>query len=386
MKTYRIGYGLFVALLLGFALLMQDRYMMAMLFSFTLLPLVSLLFLVISFHKVSLVGKPQPQTIQKGVEHVIQVQIEQNGGLLCPYVSLPLLDSMNVTKQQNASYAFALPPKTHKKIQTSVQFDYCGYYQIGYQTVYAMDFLKLFRLRKPASAVYEYLVLPHIHSVYLPATYAQLSARLLKAMAFGQPDELDVIDYRQYEQQDDMRHIHWKLSSKNQHLIVKRYAAQTQIPINMVLDLAQTHAPLDQQAALLDRMLDAAVSLLSHYIMQDAAVTLWYATTQPHCQPIDSVQAFQSFYHQTPQLGFHGQIPFVQLCSYLDFSDCHEALLLLLTPSVDSPLLERVKGLMAQKVHILLVDFSLSAIDSDLADIIRQLPCVSYCRFEQLYA
>ena len=50
-------------------------------------------------------------------------------------------------------------------------------------------------------------------------------------------DNSDVFDLRNYNEHDNMKKIHWKLSSKSDELIVKKYASYERTQSLIALDL-----------------------------------------------------------------------------------------------------------------------------------------------------
>lgn len=93
----------------------------------------------------------------------------------------------------------------------------------------------------------------------------------------------DLFALRDYQPQDDMRHIDWKATARAQGLIVREFTAEDERRITIQLDTRQNGASEKKDfAERFERGVTFAASLVSHFITERAEVSLALGTERGH--------------------------------------------------------------------------------------------------------
>ena len=85
----------------------------------------------------------------------------------------------------------------------------------------------------------------------------------------------DLLTLRDYQQQDDLRHIDWKATARGQRLIVREFSAEDERRVTIAFDTRLEATPDDKEiAARFERGVVLAASLVAHFIDEQAEVRL----------------------------------------------------------------------------------------------------------------
>lgn len=84
----------------------------------------------------------------------------------------------------------------------------------------------------------------------------------------------DLFSMRDYQPQDDLRHIDWKATARSRRLTVREFTSEDERRITIVLDTRLPSAPDDEMKGRFERGVVQAASLLNHFIDERAEVRL----------------------------------------------------------------------------------------------------------------
>lgn len=104
-----------------------------------------------------------------------------------------------------------------------ISLQHCGYYEICIHQIYCYDILQCLFIKKSSSQIEKIYVFPH---------FVPIDMKLQETIGYHQEsqdyspyqkgdDYSEVFDLRPYHENDSLRHIHWKASSKKGELFVK---------------------------------------------------------------------------------------------------------------------------------------------------------------------
>ena len=91
----------------------------------------------------------------------------------------------------------------------------------------------------------------------------------------------DLHSLREYQPQDDVRHIDWKATARARHLVVREFASEDERRVHIVLDTRVRGGDgedASQLAARFERGVANAASLAAHFIDEQAEVRLTLGT------------------------------------------------------------------------------------------------------------
>jgi uncharacterized protein (DUF58 family) len=84
----------------------------------------------------------------------------------------------------------------------------------------------------------------------------------------------DLHSLREYQPHDDVRHIDWKATARQKHLIVREFTAEDERRVHVVLDTFVEGAGDPEALARFERAVTLAASLLTHFVEERAEVRL----------------------------------------------------------------------------------------------------------------
>jgi uncharacterized protein (DUF58 family) len=84
----------------------------------------------------------------------------------------------------------------------------------------------------------------------------------------------DLFSMRDYQPQDDLRHIDWKATARSRRLTVREFTSEDERRITIVLDTRLPHAASSDVAERFERGVVQAASLIKHFVDERAEVRL----------------------------------------------------------------------------------------------------------------
>jgi uncharacterized protein (DUF58 family) len=84
----------------------------------------------------------------------------------------------------------------------------------------------------------------------------------------------DLFSMRDYQPQDDLRHIDWKATARSRRLTVREFTSEDERRITIVLDTRLPETPAAEMAERFERGVIQAASLLKHFVDERAEVRL----------------------------------------------------------------------------------------------------------------
>ena len=171
----------------------------------------------------------------------------------------------------------------------------CGEVEISCRSVKAYDFLKLFVKELETPAPVSTVVYPKRKR--LQVRLSRSSAGVSKDTGMIQNrrgnDPSEIFDLREYTPGDDIRSIHWKLSSKTENLILRQ--ASDPVHYNMVLmpDFGQNQLENKKAAEQINAVMGYAIALGEELLRQRVVFGVAFPTT--HGLRLYEVQSEQEF-------------------------------------------------------------------------------------------
>lgn len=135
-------------------------------------------------------------------------------------------------------YPFSLAPGKSVTCQVPVSFGICGCYQAQGVCLESSDFGGFVSKRRPIRLQSEVIILPQL--LPLKEELEQLYAgeqleEVVEKHEIGQ-DPNEILNVREYQQGDRLQTIHWKLSAKEQRLMIKEFARMSGNAFRLFVD------------------------------------------------------------------------------------------------------------------------------------------------------
>lgn len=224
MKWDRIGaiarYVLAVLLLVGLYLSTGNQWILGLLLFLLLLLLVSLAVNLYLRKKVQ-VRILLPTTAAKGAACMGSIQLENKAWLPASKLYCKVGMINDLTREENLlELISAIGPGREHRRDFLMESAYCGRVYVYVQSVQILDYFGLFTLRVPVKASARITILPELFSCdVVPSPVSAVSDD--STVPRRGDDRTEVFQLREYQSGDDIRQIHWKLSSKLDTLLLK---------------------------------------------------------------------------------------------------------------------------------------------------------------------
>lgn len=148
-----------------------------------------------------------------------------------------------------------------------------GYLRVETGEAALWDALGLFRLRCVPPAGEEVMIAPRLARVHLCRAEARLglSDSLLYSQHRAGQDVSELFALHEYRSGDDLRRVHWKLSSKLDQMMVREFGLPVGQPVTVLLE---SRLPAGEEGDGLSACFDAAASLGAELLRQEIAYDL----------------------------------------------------------------------------------------------------------------
>ncbi len=230
-------YPLFFVLSLIFAQLLR-RPVSHMLFVFVLLlPIASILWLIAARICIRTAFRPSETTVGKHSTVRFYASVTNICPLPFAFVTarMSLPDKRGV-RCEAKDITLSLLPFCTCRMEEIAEFAYRGKYHVGIECLYVYDLFHAICIRIPCHSSADICVLAR--RLELPRrTDSRVSPDGTRTVGGFGGDGVDTADIRLYEAGDSVRHIHWKLSSKSEELIVKDITRAEGTDVTVICDL-----------------------------------------------------------------------------------------------------------------------------------------------------
>lgn len=190
-------------------------------------------------------------------------------------------------------------PKNSQTLTVRVSYKHYGSMSIDIQKVKIFDILKIIRRRiklKEASSKAKIVIFPdHIPIENKINDYSEsgLESDTYSKTKKGD-DPSEIFDIHTYNEGDKISRIHWKLSAKQDELMVKDYSLPITNGVLLVIDfsgIAHDSSALDR----MDTMIDAVTAVSMHLAEHDTAHTLLWCANNSEGYVKHQVTDFDSY-------------------------------------------------------------------------------------------
>jgi len=293
-----------IAMLIFFIAVYESEMTYMALYSVLVLPVISLVFTLISKRRFSVEENLSENSVVKGEQVLYTFRVKNNSFLPCVNVRIRFkANSAAIETDFKDKYFHIMPFKSHESI-FNVGAKYRGIYEIGVANILLFDFLGLFKFEQSHGKILELIVLPRVrHLEGLPLSTA--SQGLETAKRITQEEDYSVIsDLRKYQPTDGYKKIHWKVSAKRNELISKNYQALKRNTAALILDNSLVRGRENGSThAMEDTIMESYVSVLAHCSRLQFLTSLEFMGAEQ-----EAIGGFEYLYSVASQIKFgrHG--------------------------------------------------------------------------------
>lgn len=304
MAVYRIIYGVVLAAAVIFSQSYAGHLSSVLLITVLLLPCISLLMAVVCRAAFKLRFDDKQELICKGQE--IYMRISAVNRFIFPCSAMAIDVSLpDKPENKKGSMVFSLAPLQKRILNLTVPNEYRGEYEFSLNRVFFYDVLKLFRLSKKLKLKKNILVTPRLFDVQGGQSDFSVTDDDTRFTAIGAVSgERSYV--RKYSEGDDVRRIHWKLSSKQEDYMVWQSTKGQASDITVLCDM--TDAGAHAADAVLETAL--AVCLFNLKRGRSSVICLYDPDMQgTRCIPVTSFDTLQEAQQLTARLNTYAGNP-----------------------------------------------------------------------------
>ena len=197
--------------------------LLVLLLAAVLLPLVGWGAAALAARRVN-VQLASPTTASKGAAVRVQASFANDSRLPLAQVRADMAVRNLLTGRESlVPVAVALPPRSQVEVPVNLTSDFCGRIECTVRSVRLFDPFRMFCRSMTSAAERRLTVMPDLHEAHLRDVYAAspLSDTTVFSPYVRGSDLSEVFGLREYEEGDELRRIHWKLSEKIDQMIVR---------------------------------------------------------------------------------------------------------------------------------------------------------------------
>lgn len=267
MAVYRFAYIAALAAALVFSQCYSGHLSSVVLITVVILPLLSLIFTFIARISFAFRYDISEDTVEKGGSLKVRIFIKNR--FVFPASTTYIKASMpGFSEKKDARLIFSLAPFQSKNLNLTYTAEYRGEYDISFDMVYFYDYLKIFRLKKKLALHQKVTVTPRIIDIDSGSGFMTVSDEENENQALNS-SKGERSFTRKYAEGDDVRNIHWKLSSKQEDYMVWQNAENLSSHAAVLCDLTAFGGTEKERAAYTDAVLEAGLSMSLYNLKND---------------------------------------------------------------------------------------------------------------------
>lgn len=291
MAAYRIAYAALLVAALAFSQIYSGHLSSVLLITVLALPFASLFMAVIGRFALKLSFDCNPVTVERGTE--IKLQLTAKNMFVFPCSTLFVTASMpDIEDKRKAKLVFSLGILQKKQLNFVYPSNFRGEYEISVDKAYIFDILKLFKLTKSFDLKKYVLVIPRVYDTFGGSDYSLSTDEetVIQTSDFTGGERSFV---RKYNNGDDIRKIHWKLSSKQEDYVVWQEVKNRFKDAVVFCDTAEYSDDKVINAKNTDSVLEIAIAACLHNIRQGRDCIFAYYSKeheQTHFIPVTAME------------------------------------------------------------------------------------------------
>ncbi|MBD5113723.1 MAG: DUF58 domain-containing protein [Ruminococcaceae bacterium] len=267
MAVYRFAYIAVLVAAVVFSQAYAGHLSSVILITVIVLPIVSLALTFMAKTSFTISFDTSAETIEKNKTLRVRIFIKNN--FMFPSSSTYISASMpGLSEKKDARLIFSLSPFQMKNLNLTYTAEYRGEYDISFDTVCFYDYFKIFKLKKKLDLHKKITVTPRIIDVASDNGFFAVSDEENENRAINS-SKGERSFTRKYAEGDDIRNIHWKLSSKQEDYMVWQNAENLSSQSVIVCDMTAFGATEKDRAVYTDAVLESALAVALYNLKND---------------------------------------------------------------------------------------------------------------------
>lgn len=271
-------------------------------FGVTLLPVISLLYLVFVYRSFKLFQKIESRNMVAGQSQPYYFVLQNDSFFAFTSVSVKLFSSFSYVEKLPDGIEYELLPGDKFTYETKLVCKYRGEYEVGIKEILITDFFRLFQFRYAVPGTIKALVLPKIVRVKELGSIADISLLSRQASVFMQTEPDSTV--RNYMEGDALKQIHWKATARRQAFMVRNKTGEEKQGISILCDTKRFSDSNKDYLPVENKILETLLALGFFFAEKNIPFSVYYGQNGLVCHPVKEMNDFDIFYQNTAAIQF----------------------------------------------------------------------------------
>lgn len=241
------------------------------------------------------------------------------------------------------------------KIEGSIVMNYCGNLEASIEDCYLYDPVRLFRMKLKVKGGEEVTVMPVLSEPDLYTMYAapeiETETHYYSNKTPGD-DSSEIFDVREYRDGDNISHVHWKLSAKEDNLFVKEYSLPVSRSNVILLELYQNST--EEERRNLDGVYEMAYAIGNYACLREKIFNIAYYSVLDNGIKMIEVNSMEMLI-EAVEIVIQEQLHSREICALREFlaegtEDCER--LYYITPLINDDVLSFMEDSSGMKAYV----------------------------------
>ncbi len=285
---------LLLLFVVGLLSVLYNTYYMTILFlTMAVMPFLMFALLSYLYGKVTASLVSVVHVVKKG--EVVPVSVQLDNPTIFPVSHIKLYITFRnsySSMQYKKNFTVSVGAHTKASVICNLLSDYAGNLEISLHGIRIYDYMKLFSLKKKMKGELKVAVLPEYYE--LPESrFVNRNGSLIESDYYSPyksgDDPSEVFAIREYREGDRQQRIHWKLSMKQDQLMIKEFSDPLNCSVLLFVDLSIPN--MEEALPFMDSMLECALSLSYTFLLAGQMhYFVWYDEAHGACRRIRVAQ------------------------------------------------------------------------------------------------
>lgn len=203
-------------------------------------------------------------TVHKNEVGRLTIQVENKSLLPVSKIKLHIQFENKLTNELDTKIFFiSLNRRSKELVPLDLSSKYCGQIRVTVNKVQYYDFLGIFTKEIDVNSLSQLFVLPKRYpmSVTVADSNVGFTDSYSHEINRRGDDGLEIFGIKEYSKEDSLKHVHWKLTSKFDELIVKELSEAVNYTFLVLLDLSVVNQTKKNSPSVIDAMIDTFISI-----------------------------------------------------------------------------------------------------------------------------
>ncbi|MGE4282662.1 MAG: DUF58 domain-containing protein [Clostridia bacterium] len=297
------------------ALYREEKILYTLVFTIMILPLLSLIFLIITVLKYRYTERLDKMEIIRGDVIKYSLDVYNKDFFLYPFVRMSFYSDSFTAKSVFSDEVFYILPRSKYHIEKEIICDHIGNYDVGVRLVEFRDYFGFFKLSRTFHNKHKKIsILPRITELnHFKALSMVSSESSHYGSRFGMEDYSEIAEIKKYTSGLPLKKIHWKLSAKRNELMIKDFNASQNSSAYLFIDINRLISNKPNDMFLKDIIIESTLAILKFCLKKSISIHVSFNDMNFSKLRVDSKKDFNCVYDRLFKMGFEGISPFADM-------------------------------------------------------------------------